>query len=43
MDEAAFEQEFAGTPIMRAKHKGVTRNARIAQVNQAHATHDQRR
>jgi len=29
MDEAAFNEEFAGTPIRRTKHAGIMRNARI--------------
>jgi epoxyqueuosine reductase len=31
MDEDAFNEEFAGTPIRRAKHAGMQRNAKIAQ------------
>ncbi len=34
MDEAEFSGEFAGTPIMRAKHAGMARNARVARGNQ---------
>ena len=29
MDEAPFNEEFAGTPIRRTKHAGMVRNARI--------------
>ncbi len=29
MDEATFNEEFAGTPIRRTKHAGIMRNARI--------------
>ncbi len=29
MDEAAFNEEFAGTPIRRTKHAGIMRNAHI--------------
>lgn len=35
MDEATFRKTFAGSPLMRAKHTGMRRNARIAQANQA--------
>ncbi len=33
MDEAAFQEAFAGTPIMRAKLQGMQHNARIAEKN----------
>lgn len=29
LDEAAFNERFAGTPIRRAKHAGIVRNARL--------------
>lgn len=34
MDEAAFDQHFQGTPVRRAKHAGMQRNARIAQARE---------
>jgi len=34
MDEEGFREEFAGTPIMRAKLAGLRRNARIARRNE---------
>jgi epoxyqueuosine reductase len=34
MDEATFDAQFAGTPVRRAKHAGMQRNARIALSNQ---------
>jgi epoxyqueuosine reductase len=33
MDEAAFKGKFAGSPIIRAKHAGMARNAAIARAN----------
>lgn len=33
MDEPTFRNEFEGTPITRAKHSGMQRNAQIAQRN----------
>jgi len=33
MDEATFDQRFAGTPVRRTKHRGMLRNAGIAQKN----------
>lgn len=33
MDETAFNDRFAGTPIRRAKHAGMRRNAEIALAN----------
>ena len=35
LDEAQFNDRFAGTPIRRAKHAGMQRNARIALDNQS--------
>ena len=35
MQEDAFLDEFTGTPIRRAKHAGMQRNARIARANQS--------
>jgi epoxyqueuosine reductase len=32
-DAGAFEAQFRGTPLMRAKHAGIQRNARIATRN----------
>lgn len=36
MDDPGFLEEFAGTPIMRAKRTGMIRNARIARENLTH-------
>jgi epoxyqueuosine reductase QueG len=33
MDETAFNREFDGTPIRRANHAGMKRNAQIAAGN----------
>ncbi|MEK7793342.1 MAG: tRNA epoxyqueuosine(34) reductase QueG [Candidatus Hydrogenedentota bacterium] len=33
LDEAEFNREFEGTPVRRAKHSGMVRNARIAAAN----------
>ena len=33
LDEAAFRARFSGSPLMRAKHAGMVRNARIALQN----------
>jgi epoxyqueuosine reductase len=33
MDEETFNREFEGTPVRRAKHAGMTRNAKIALGN----------
>ena len=35
MDEAAFKQRFAETPILRAKRKGLLRNVCVALGNVA--------
>lgn len=36
MDEATFDERFAGTPVRRAKHAGMVRNARVALGNATH-------
>lgn len=36
IDEAAFDRQFQGTPVRRAKHAGMVRNARLAAANRDH-------
>jgi epoxyqueuosine reductase len=40
MDENRFRALFAGTPLMRAKLRGMQRNAEVVKRNQAGPTHD---
>jgi epoxyqueuosine reductase len=43
MDDDSFLKEFAGTPIMRAKNRGMQRNAAIAEKNLAAPPHENER
>ena len=40
MDEEEFSEEFKGTAVRRAKHKGIQRNARIAHANAELRSHE---